>query len=384
MNTSTKNTKQTVEQNQPRGGKAELILLSIDAHKNRYVVTRKVDGQSPQSPQRFSPERFLGWAKKQRSRAVRVVSCYEAGCFGYGLHRQLEAAGIENLVIRPRNWDPYGQRVKTDNRDSMEMLSNLDRYVAGNKSALSVVRVPSEQQERERSVSRQRQCLQKERRRMANHGQGVALYYGHSIPGDWWKPKQMATLAGSLPAFLMELLAVIQSIVAEVERQLVRRTRELEAASACELPTGLGALTATVLDREIGDWKRFKNRRCVSSYTGLVPGEDSSGDQRRQLSVTKHGNPRVRHLALEAAWRLFHFQPDYRVMIKWRRRIAQGPPLTKARKKKIAVAIARQFLVDWWRIRTGRTTPKALGLQMSWPAAPVLRTLNPALAQSTR
>ena len=105
MNTSTKNTKQTVEQNQPRGGKAELILLSIDAHKNRYVVTRKVDGQSPQSPQRFSPERFLLWAKKQRARGERVVSCYEAGCFGCGLHRnatRLSRLSMRTMLARRR------------------------------------------------------------------------------------------------------------------------------------------------------------------------------------------------------------------------------------------------------------------------------------------
>jgi hypothetical protein len=36
-----------------------------------------------------------------------------------------------------------------------------------------------------------------------------------------------------------------------------------------------------------------------------------------------------------------------------------------ARKKKIIVAIARQFAVDLWRLATGRTTAAALGLQVS-------------------
>ena len=53
------------------------------------------------------------WAERQRTLARRVVSCYEAGCFGYVLHRKLEAMEIENLVVRPRNWDEYGKRVKT-------------------------------------------------------------------------------------------------------------------------------------------------------------------------------------------------------------------------------------------------------------------------------
>ena len=56
----------------------------------------------------------------------------------------------------------------------------------------------------------------------------------------------------------------------------------------------IGPLSSELLDREIGDWHRFANRRQVASYTGLCPGEDSSGDSQMSLSVDKHGNPRVR------------------------------------------------------------------------------------------
>ncbi|MDD4348008.1 MAG: hypothetical protein PHF70_02785 [Opitutales bacterium] len=92
------------------------------------------------------------------------MSCYEAGCFGYVAHRRLEKMGIENLVTRPRDWDEYAQKVKTDARDDRELCGCLDRYLAGNTRALSVVRVPSEEQERERSKSRQRDTLKKERK----------------------------------------------------------------------------------------------------------------------------------------------------------------------------------------------------------------------------
>jgi transposase len=114
---------------------AEVIKIGIDMHENKYVLVRQVDNQSPQSPHQFSPAKFLVWVQKKRSQAGRVVTCYEAGCFGYVLHRKLEAMGIENLVVRPRNWDEYGKRVKTDKRDAREICSHLDRYLAGNKKA---------------------------------------------------------------------------------------------------------------------------------------------------------------------------------------------------------------------------------------------------------
>lgn len=132
--------------------KAEVLKIGIDVHKRQYVVVAQFDNQSPKSPQKFSPESFLAWVCKQRERSQRVVTCYEAGCFGYVLHRRLAAMGIENLVVRPRNWDEYGSKVKTDARDATELCSHLDRYLAGNERALSIVRVPSEEQERCRSI----------------------------------------------------------------------------------------------------------------------------------------------------------------------------------------------------------------------------------------
>src|SRR6266536_4900788 len=125
----------------------EVIKLGIDVHADRYVVVRQIDGGAPQPPQRFSPSQFLEWAKKQIGLAKRVYSCYEAGPFGYSLHRKLTALGVINYVVRPRDWDEYGKKVKTDKRDAKGLVLHLDRYVGGNHDAFCVVRVPSEGEE---------------------------------------------------------------------------------------------------------------------------------------------------------------------------------------------------------------------------------------------
>ena len=80
--------------------------------------------------------------------------------------------------------------------------------------------------------------------------------------------------------------------------------------------------------------------------------------------INRHGNPRLRHLLIEAVWRLLKFQPQYRAVAKWHDALV-ALRLTKARKKKIIVAIARQLAVDLWRLATGRTTAAALGLQVN-------------------
>jgi len=130
------------------GARAGVIKLGLDVHASSIVVVRQIDAQASQPAQRFSPEQFPAFVRRQLDRAAAVHSCYEAGPFGYVLHRQLEALGVQNLVVRPRDWSTDGERVKTDSRDAAALCSCLDRYLAGNRGALAVIRVPSEVERR--------------------------------------------------------------------------------------------------------------------------------------------------------------------------------------------------------------------------------------------
>ena len=355
--------------------KAEVIKLGIDIHQRQYVVVQQVEGEAPKAPQKFTPEAFLRQAAKLKQRANRVVSCYEAGCFGYVLHRQLESMGIENHVVRPRNWDEYGSKVKTDGRDARELCSCLDRWLAGNEHALSIVRVPSEKQERSRSLSRQRDILLKEQKRLQNVGVSSGRYYGYDLPANWWKPCPFRRLEAQLPEWFLDLLKPFRDILLVIGSQLKVATAREECKANRKLPVGLGALTASVLDEEFRDYKRFNNRREVASFTGLCPSEQSSGGTRRQGSINKHGNPRIRSKLVEFGWRLLQFQKDYKPVKKWQQKLAEKPK-GKASKKKMIVAIAREFAVDWWRINTGQIQPEDVGLRVDYPTAYATRAVR--------
>jgi hypothetical protein len=101
----------------------------------------------------------------------------------------------------------------------------------------------------------------------------------------------------------------------------------------------------------------------VASYTGLCPREDSSSDRRFQGAINKHGNRRLRPVLVECLWRLNAFQPEYRIVKKWRPELL-NPKTSRPRRKKIIVAMARAFCVDWWRVRTGRCKAQDLGLRV--------------------
>ena len=348
----------------------QVIKLGIDVHLDRYVVVRQIEGGAPQPPQRFSPTQFLEWAKKQRALAKQVYSCYEAGPFGYRLHRKLKESGITNYVIRPRDWDEYGQNVKTDQRDAKAMVLSLDRYVAGNQEAFCVVRVPTEAEEQARSRSRQRESLQKEKQRLAAQGRSHALYYGAHLEGAWWTGGLWKELV--VPPIVLELLEPLRRLIQALEQELKTLTQALTAAAPEQLPMGLGKLTYEVLEREVGDWNRFHNRRQVASYTGMCPREDSSAQRRFQGSINKHGNPRMRTVLVEASWRLVQYQPTYKPVARWLP-VLTHPKTTRSKRKQIIVAIGRQFSVDWWRVRTRRCQAADLGLQTN----PTPRTVAP-------
>lgn len=340
------------------GGKA-IIKLGIDVHQDFYVVVMQEGESNPKPPQRFGKEAFLHWAAKLRRERAQVHAVYEACGFGFGLQRSLSAAGIHCYVVCPQKLDEQNRRVKTDGLDAKALCLKLDRFVQGNRSALALVRVPTHQEEQLRAIHRQREQLVKARKQLEAQGRSLMVNHGIEPVKSWWKRANFAALA--VPDWMKELLLNSQPILLALQERIMALTLQLQAASSNQ-PRGLGLMTSVIIDREIGDWNRFNNRRQVGSYTGLCPGEYSSGNTRLQTCVTKHGNPRLRAALVELAWRLVRFQPNYKPIQKWKRVLGHGAAATGAARKKAIVAVARQLAIDLWRIRTGRCTPEQFGL----------------------
>jgi len=340
--------------------KAKCIKLGIDVHADSYRVVRQLDNATPQPAQKFTPKDFLVWAKKQLTQAETVHSCYEAGPFGYGLHRALMELGIQNVVIRPQDWDELHKGVKTDKTDALALVQRLDRYVQGNRSALAVVRVPTPQQELARSQSRLREQLLAHRLRLEAQGRSLLLFNGVRARGRWWQKHPWEQLSVQVPASLLELLTVIHDLLLAVETQLQAATARLESVATPQ-PRGVGALTSQILEREILCWERFNNRRQVASLTGMCPGVRASGNKHQSGSITKHGNRRLRTALVELAWRWVRFQPDYKP-VKRCRALLLSSKARAAAKKKAIVTVGRHLAIDLWRLNTGRTTAEKLCL----------------------
>jgi transposase len=132
---------------------------------------------------------------------------------------------------------------------------------------------------------------------------------------------------------------------------------------------GIDTLSAVGLVAEIGDVHAFAHPKRLASYLGLVPSEQSSGQTRRQGSITKAGSSHARRLLVEAAW---HYRRPPRVSLTVKRRQQRQPPaaieaawraqlrlhqrwahLDGARGKRrtaVATAVARELACFVWEI----------------------------------
>ena len=358
-----------------------LIKLGVDTHKHSYTVCRMIDNGLPQPPQNMAPEAFVAFVKKQKKLAHRIVVAYEAGPFGFHLHRQLTAQGVECLVTAPRNWDEGNKKFKTDKIDSRQIAMNLDRHLAGNTHALATVRVPTLAEEIARDLSRERDQFKQDRVRMINRGRALMRRYGVMNAGKWWEQNALSPLRTmlveqfadhpdreSLADCLIGQMADYAEQILSLDARLNDLTLRLEEASKERQETrlkGFGHLSLEKINREVCDWKRFKNRRQVASYTGLCSGRDESGGRSVELSVNKCGNPRLRHALVELAWLLPRYQPDYKRLQRWKGIFDPTNKVGKAMRKKAIVALARQLAVDLWRLFTGRAKAQNLGLKMA-------------------
>jgi transposase len=357
MNNQNKDTSTNPSESKP------ICKLGLDCHAGSIMVARQVEGLHPQPPQKMTVGKFLEWIQKQAQKS-RIFSCYEAGPTGYWLHRKLEELGVTNYVICPTRLDSRGKGVNTDKTDATELLVRLDRYVAGNKKSFSVVRVPTPEQEQKRAQSRQRDQLRRKRLSFAAQGRMLLLSQGFRYSNSWWQAACWKKLQEKVPVWIMEQLEIFQRIIQCVDKEVNALAVRVASAAPKSLPKGMGALTHEIVEREIRDWSRFKNRRQVGSYSGLTGGVSGSGEQSADLSITKAGNRRLSCCLIECAWRMVLQQPDYWLVKKWAKVLLDRKVHLRRRKQAI-VAFARQLLIDIWKWKLGKVSAQSLGWKMA-------------------
>lgn len=335
-----------------------IFKLGLDVDIKNIVVAIQCDHGQIKPAQKFTQERLMAWVKEKIAQGHRVYSVYESCGFGFTLHEELQAAGATNFVTTPMQLCQERRR-KNDRLDARALCVRLSRYLDGHSEELHPIRIPSQAELQRRELGRQRDFWKYQALALENHGRALRIQFEHqTLPSGWAGPRKWKQIAGELSDFVRGQLEPLVEQIRYCKAQLNRLTQEIESKVKEEqIPFGLGALTISLLDGEVCDWKRFKHRKAVASYTGCCPSEYSSGGVQRFGSIDRHGNKRVRVLLIEAVWRLLQWQPNWHARQKFLQKLKHGSSL----KKKMAIALARQLAIDLWRWRTGRATAAELG-----------------------
>lgn len=284
--------------------------VGLDVHKESIAVAVfGPQGQEPESEFEIpnNPSRikklFSNWPADQ----LRV--CYEAGPCGFVLYRQLREMDIDVRVVAPgKIHRAPADRIKTDKRDA-RLLGSMLRG-----DMLTAIHVPTEQDESIRDYLRARTDLRGELNRNRQRLLHFLLRKGYKFPGKAWTQKfnqwlnaiewQDDLLKATADCYRFKI-QTLQSDLHEMDQKIKELSltgKHASTVARLRCLRGIDTLTAMNLAAEIGDFRRFASAGSFMSFLGLVPGEHSSGNSRRQTGITKTGNSQLRRLMIEAAW----------------------------------------------------------------------------------
>jgi transposase len=330
--------------------KDETVFIGIDLHKRTWHVTIRT----------FDIELFSGgipgfWEnlkpllKRYSGHEICVV--YEAGLFGFWLHDKLVDCGVQ-CSVTPPSLIPieYGNKVKTDRRDSRKLASFLA------KGLLRSIYVPSLQERYHRQVIRRRRQLIRDRVRTQNrikselqfnglnlsapHGKWTQAYYVNlckiKFP-DRWMQESFNRLLEQYD-FLCDLVDKQTQLLKELSEKKLYKNR----VKILQSIPGVGLIASMEMLLELQDIKRFRRADQLAAYVGLTPSQYSSADKIRMGRITCIGKNSVRAILVQASWCLIRKDGVMRERYEKIKARAGG--------KRAIVAIARQLLIRMRRI----------------------------------
>jgi len=339
--------------------------FGVDVELKGVALSVMIQGSTPRYLGKYTRELFIMLIKDLAALGHSIHCVQEACGFGPYLHRDLLKLGANSMIIAPKKLD--GKR-KTDKADANKLAQELwDFERNGDKTRFKVVHDLTDEQRERRAVSRHVGQLQKNRNMHSGNGRSLMHEHGfYDVPEGWWGARKWLKLKAEVEKYnpwLVEMLEPIQQSIQILHKRIhALKVMTLEVPSEQPLPKGYGEFTSAVIGNEIADWSRFKNRKQISSYTGLCPSESSSGSKQRLGSIDRRGNKRIRKQLVEAVWRLSTWNPNWRGFKKFSYVFGKGAKVSGAVRKKAVVACARMLMVDLWRLNTGQTTMKNLGL----------------------
>ena len=297
---------------------AELYYVGLDVDDNKFhgfAISAKT-GEAKE----FTCQPTLGALKKALLKfgdPQHFKICYEATYLGFFLCRGLRKSGFQCDVIAPSLIPKLGgDKVKTDRLDA----EKLARYFLS--GMLTIVNVPDEEREADRNLLRSRKFIQEQLSALKKHINSITRAVGWDYKREenrkqiWrgsylkWLHQKLATTELTYLKIDLEILLKQYENLIEIMKRFDFELQNLsqkpiykQAVQALTCFRGIETLTALVLVTEIGDARRFKHPRQLTSYAGMDIVERSSGGKERRFGISRDGNKFIRTAVIEACQR---------------------------------------------------------------------------------
>lgn len=348
----------------------DTMTIGVDLHKREsQLCFLAADGTTSERRIVTSRERFTAVLGPEP--AARVL--LEASTESEWVARHLESLGHTVIVADPNYAPMYAtrtRRVKTDKRDARALAEacRLGAYRPAHRLSDARRHVRAELAVRDALVRTRTRYIALAKALVRRDGLRVAGSESERVVMRIAALELSPTLAAEL-APLFRVLAPLNAEIAAADHRLLAEMATDPIAALLATVPGIGAVTACALVATIDDVTRFQSAHQLEAYLGVVPGERSSGEQRRVGRITKAGNARARWLLVEAAWRILRSRSEETAALRaWTLGIA-----TRRGKRIAIVALARRLagiVYAMWRDNTPYTAsklrmPRARGTAMT-------------------
>ena len=271
----------------------------------------------------------------------------EVGTHSPWVSRLLKSWGHEVLVANARKVRLIYQSTSKSDRMDAEALARLARL---DPKLLSPISHRSGERQRHLALLRARDALVRARSLLVNHVRGAVKAMGGRLPAcstAAFGTKAELHLPETMKMALEPLLKVVETLteqIEEAERGIgqVARKHYPEVVVVTQ-PTGVGLLTGLRFVLTLEEPRRFRRNRSVGAYLGLTPRRSQSGDQDRQMRITKAGDSDLRRSLMQCShYILGPFGPDSDLRRFGMKLAERGG---KSAKKRALVAVARRLAV---------------------------------------
>lgn len=324
------------------------VFVGLDVHKRSWQVAIMVGETFHKSFHQPPKTELLVSYLRRNFPGGRYHCVYEAGYCGFWIHQELQRHGVKCAVTNPADIPTTDKekRNKTNRVDARKLVRSL------RNREVHPIYIPSRQAQEDRTLVRTRYGLVSKQTRCKNQIKALLCFYGICVPEDiaerYWSRRYLTWLQSlklesdsgtdALQMLLNELEHYRRSILSITRgiRQLAKQERYALHVRNLVSISGISTLTAMIFLTELITIERFRSLDALAAYVGLVPGEDSSGDDRTITNITPRKNPFLRWILIEAAWVAVRQDPV--LMLAFNRLIRRMP------KNRAIIRIARKLL----------------------------------------